>query len=149
MNSYVDLNFDVLLAATNNRYADNNDIRLVNLGPLGLFSIYKLTTGSGKHFEDISHAHIVSLLYKIITSAKDSDDFSIGFDRSCDRRRLEITNIKNRECKYHVRIMLKDVFGFAEHQEEGTCGIPFRLTLTGNTDNAVLNKDKEVNVGKN
>ena len=30
-NSYLDLNFDVLHAATNNRYADSIDIRLVNL----------------------------------------------------------------------------------------------------------------------
>ena len=60
LNSYLDLNFDVLQDATNNRYADGNDIRLVNFGPIGLFSKYKLTTSSGKHLEDISHAHIVS-----------------------------------------------------------------------------------------
>ena len=34
LNSYLDLNFDVVHAATNNRYADGNDIRLVNLGPV-------------------------------------------------------------------------------------------------------------------
>ena len=33
---------------------------------------------SGKHIEDFSHADIVSLLFKGITSAKDSDDLSIG-----------------------------------------------------------------------
>ena len=38
LNSYLELNFDVLHAATNNRYADGNDIRLVNFGPIGLFS---------------------------------------------------------------------------------------------------------------
>ena len=62
LNSYIDLNFDVVHAATNNRYADNNDIRLVNLGPIALFNSYKLTTSSEKHFEDINHAHIVSLM---------------------------------------------------------------------------------------
>ena len=36
-NSYLDLNFDVLHAATNGRYADNNDIRLVNLDPIAFF----------------------------------------------------------------------------------------------------------------
>ena len=30
LNSYLDLNFDVIHAATNNRCADGNDIRLVN-----------------------------------------------------------------------------------------------------------------------
>ena len=81
LNSYINLIFDVVHVATNNRYADGNDIRLVNLGPVALFSIYKLTTSSGKHLEDISHAHLVSLMYKLITSAKDMNDLSIGFDR--------------------------------------------------------------------
>ena len=40
---------------------------------------------SGKHLQDISHAHIVSLLYKLITSARGSDDLSIGFDRDRGR----------------------------------------------------------------
>ena len=62
LNSYLDLNFDVVHAATNNRYADGNDIRLVNLGPVALFSNYKLTTSSRKHLEDVSHAHVVSLM---------------------------------------------------------------------------------------
>ena len=47
LNSYLELNFDVLHAATKNRFADGNDIRLVNLGPIALFSNYKLTTSSG------------------------------------------------------------------------------------------------------
>ena len=87
LNKYLELNFDVLQAATGNRYADVNDIRLVNLGPIALFINYKLTTSSGKHLEEISHAHIISLMYKLITSSKGSDDLSIGFDRSRDRRK--------------------------------------------------------------
>ena len=75
LNSYLDLNFDVVHAATNNRFADGNDIRLINLGPVALFSNYKLSTSSGKHLEDVSHAHIVSLMYKLITTAKDMKDF--------------------------------------------------------------------------
>ena len=59
LNSYFDLNFDVLHASTNNRYADKKGIKLVYLGPFALFSNYKLTTSSGKHLEDTSHAHIV------------------------------------------------------------------------------------------
>ena len=62
VNSYLELNFDVIHAGTNNRYADNDDIRLVNLGPIALFCNYKLTTSSGKHLEDFSHVRIVSLL---------------------------------------------------------------------------------------
>ena len=36
--------------------------------------------------------------------------------------------------------MLKDVFGFAEHQEKATCGLGYKLTLTRNKDDAVLQK---------
>ena len=44
VNSYIELGFDVLHAATNNRYVDGNSLKLVNLGRVALFSIYKLTT---------------------------------------------------------------------------------------------------------
>ena len=84
----------MLHAATNNRYENGNDIRLVNLGPIALFSNYKFTTSSGKHLEDIIHAHIISLMYKLLTSSRGSNDLSLGFDRDCDRRRLELTNNK-------------------------------------------------------
>ena len=149
LSSYLEINFDVLQAASNNRYVDIRDIRLVNLGPIVLFSNYKLKTSSGKHLEEISHAHIVSLLYKLLTSSKDSDDLSVGFDRSRDRRKRELTNNKNIKGKYHIRIYLKDIFGFAEHQERGTYGLGYKLTLTRNTDNAVLNKDNAVGNGRN
>ena len=144
LNSYLELNFDVLHAADNNRYVDANDIRLVNLGPIALFSNYKLTTSSGKHLEEISHAHIVSLMYKLLTSSKDGDDLSIGFDRNRGRRKNELTINKNIKSKYHIRIYLKDIFGFAEHQEKGTYGLGYKLTLTRNNNNAVLNKDNAV-----
>ena len=75
----------MLHAVTKNRYADGNDIGLVNLDTTALFINYKLTTSSGKHSEDINHAHIVSLMYKLKTSARESDDLSVGFDRSRDR----------------------------------------------------------------
>ena len=146
--SYIELNFDVLRADNSNRYVDTNGIRLVNFGPIALFSNYKLTTSSGKHLEEISHAHIVSLMYKFLTSSKDSDDLSIGFDRSRGRRKNELTNNKTIKGKYHIRIYLKDIFGFAEHQEKGTYGLGYKLTLTRNTDNAVLNKDNAVANGR-
>ena len=118
------------------------------MGPIALFSNYKLASSSGKHLEEISHAHIVSLMYKLLTSSRDSDDLSIGFDRNRGRRKNELTNNKNIKGKYHIRIYLKDFFGFAEHQEKGTYGLGYKLTLTGNTDNAVLNKDNAVANGR-
>ena len=107
-----------------------------------------MTTSSGKHLEDVSHAHIVSLMYKLITTAKGCDDLSIGFDRDRTRRRNELTNNKNIKGKYHVRIYLKDVFGFAEHQEKATYGLGYKLSLTRNSDNAVLKKADATVLGK-
>ena len=149
LNSYIELNFDVLKAATNNRYADADDIRLINLGPIALFSNYILTTNSGKNLENIDHAHIVSLMYKLLSSSRDSDDLSIGFDRSRDRRKRELLNNKTQKGKFHLRIYLKDVFGFAEFQEVGTFGLSYRLILTRNNDSGVLNKNGATNNAKN
>ena len=87
LNSYFDLGFEVIKIADKLRYGNGNDIRLINLGPIALFSKLKLTTSSGKHLEEISHSHIVSLMYKLLTSSKDSDDWSLGFCRSRNRKR--------------------------------------------------------------
>ena len=79
-------NFGILHAATNNRYIDGHDIRLVKEGPIALFSKYKLQSSSGEQIEEINHAHIVCLMYKLITSSRITDDMSIGFDRDRGRR---------------------------------------------------------------
>ena len=80
--------------------------------------------------------------------SKGSDDLSIGFDRDRGRRQRELTNTKSQKGKYHVRIYLKDVFGFAEYQEKATYGLGYKLSLTRKTDNAVLNKANAINNGK-
>ena len=127
---------------------------LVNLGPVALFSNFRVTTSSGKHLEDISHAHIVSLMYKLNRiSSKDADDLSIGFDRSHDRRKQELTNTKNVKGKTHLRIMLKDTFGFAEYQEKSTYGLGYKLPETRNKDDAVIDKaasiaDARIKIGE-
>ena len=98
--------------------------------------------------ENFDHAHIVSLMYKLLTSGRGSDDLSIGFDRDHGRRQRELTNNKNIKGKYHVRIYLEDVFGFAERQHKGTFGLGLKLTLTISTDNAVLNKGNAIDNAK-
>ena len=148
LKSYLDLNFDVLNAATNNRYVDADDIWLNNLAAIAIFSNFKLTTKSVKHLENIDHAHIVSLMYKLLTSSRGSDDFSFGFDRDRNRKKRELTNNKNIKGKYHMRIYLKDMFGFAEHQEKATYELGYKLTLTRNSHNAVLNKRNAKAIGK-
>ena len=98
----------------------------MNFGPVALFSTYILTSSSGKKLEEVTHAQIVSLLYKLITSSRGSDDLSIGFDRDRGKRQQELTNIKNTKGKYHLTIMLKDIFGLAKHQENGAYGLCYR-----------------------
>ena len=129
LNSHLDVNFEVIKKADDSRYVNGNDIKLVNLGPIVLFSNFKLTSSIGEHLEDISHAHLVSLMYKLITSGKNSDYLSIGFDRSRARRQDAMTDNKNVKGKFHVRNMLRDVFGLAEHQEKATYGLGYKLTL--------------------
>ena len=148
LKSYLEIIFYVLQAATVNRYADNNDIRLVILGPIAFFSKYKLAIFSVKHLENNEQGHIASLMYKLLTTARGCGDLSVGFDRSRDRRQRELTNNKKVKGKYHVRIYLKDIFGFAEHQLKGTYGLGYILTLAGNTDKAVLNKNNAINNAK-
>ena len=138
--SFRRLNFDVLDSVTNDRYKDGDSVRLVNLTLIALFNIYKLNRSSGKQLEYITQAQIASLMYKLLTSSRGSDGLSIGFNRSRDRRQRELTNNKKTKAKNHVTIMLKDIFGFVEHQEKATYGFGYNLILTRNIDNAVLSR---------
>ena len=105
-----------------------------------MLSNFELTTSSSKHIENISHAHIVFLMYKLLTSSTSSDDLSINFDRDRNMRPDELTKNKNIKSKYHLTIKLKDVFGFAEGQEKATCGLGYKLTLTEDKNGAALGK---------
>ena len=140
LNSYLDLTFEVIKKADNSRCANSFDLRLVTLRLIALFGSFNLITSSGRRLEDISHAHIVCLLYQIKASAKDSNDMSIGFDRDRNRRREKLTNRKTIKCKFPAKNMLKDVFGCAEHHEKAIFGLCYKLTLTWNKDNSLLKK---------
>ena len=72
---------------------------------------------------------MVSLMCKLLTSARDIDYLSVGFDIVRNRRRSELTNNKNKKGIFQVRIMLKRVIGFAECQEKATFGLGYKLTL--------------------
>ena len=130
--------------ADSSSYGNGNDLGLISLGAIALFSNFELTTSSGKHLEDISHAHLVSLMYKLITSTKDRNDLSTGFNRSRNKRRDELALNQNVKDKYHLRIMLRGVFGFAECQEKATYGLGYKLTLTRNKDEAVIVKARGI-----
>ena len=79
-------------------------------------------------------------MYKLKTSSKDSYDLSVGFDRGRNRRKDELALEKNIKGKYHLRNMLKDVFGFAEHQEKATYGLGYKITLKTNKDEAAIDR---------
>ena len=90
---YIYLNFEFFKKADNFRYGNGKEIKLINLGPIDLFSNFKVTASSGKHSEDISLAHILSLMYKLITSSESNDDLSIGFHRDRGRTRDETRRV--------------------------------------------------------
>ena len=141
--SYLQLDFDVThRTGAHIRYADTDDIRLVNSGPLASF---RLTSSSGREVEENDNAHVNCLFYKLISSSSDSDDLSIGFPRSNEARERDLTRIKTTKSNYHVRIYLKDVFGFAKHQDICNYGMGYKLTLQRNTDNHVLSHSAGVN----
>ena len=60
-----------------------------------------------------------------------------------------LTNNKSVEGKYRFRIMLRDIFGFAEYQRKSKYGLGYKLTLTGESDNSVLNEANVTNNAKN
>ena len=126
LESYPDLNLEVIKTSDNSRYGNCKDIKLVNQGPIVLFNKFKLTTSSGNHLKNISHAHIVSLLYKQTGVAKDSDDLFIVFDRIRDKRGDELSSNRNTKCKNHVRNTLEEIFGSAEHQEKTIFGLGYK-----------------------
>ena len=77
-----------------------------------------MTSRSGNEkIEEIDKAHVIYLMYKTISSSGESDDLSIGFQRKIEARERELTDNKTTKGHYHVRIYLKDSFGFAEHQD--------------------------------
>ena len=45
---------------------------------------------------------------------------------------------KNKKAKYHLRFMLKDIFGFCEDQQKACFGLGYKLKLTRNKDVGVI-----------
>ena len=145
-NSFISLEFEVL-KNNNTRYADGDEIGLVNFGPISLFSEAKLTTSSGKHLEKVDNLHLISLMYKLLTSTKNTSQLMYGFEEDTTIRRQELTNNKNEKGTFFVRIKLKDLFGFAD-QEKITYGLGYTLTLKRNTNNDAILKSVGVDAAK-
>ena len=117
----------------------------MNLGPIAFFRKYKLTSSSGKK-EDFESAHIACLMYNLLKSRKGSEDVSISFHRNIAAREKELTNLKELKEKYLVRISVRDIFGFATHQENATYSLRYKLTFQRISDNNVLSHRPAVGV---
>ena len=148
--SYLELDFTVThRAGAHARYADGDYIRLVNIGPIVLFIKHRLTSSSGKELEEIDNALVVCAMHKLISSSTGSDDLSIGFHRSNAIRENELTDKETTKGNYHVRIYLKDLFGFAEHHNNCSYWLGYKLTLQRNSDNDVLSHPAQANDAAN
>ena len=148
--SYLELDFSVTQrAGAHARYEDGDFLRLVNLGPIALTNKYSLTSSFGKEIEEIDKAHAICLLHKLISSSRDSHNLSIGFHRGNGVREKDLTNFKTTKGNYHVIIYSKDLFRFAEHQDNCTYGLGYKLTLQRNSDNHVLSHPAQANDAAN
>ena len=145
-NSYSSLEFEVL-KNDDTRYADGDQISLVNFGHVALFSEVKLTTSSGKHLEKVDNLHPISLMYKLLTSTQQTSQLMYGFEESQATRRQELTNNKTETGTFFVRINLTDIFGFAD-QEKRTYGLGYSLTLKRNNNNDSIIRDNSVDAAK-
>ena len=145
-NSYISLEFEVY-KNDKTRYANGDEVRLVNFGPIALFSEAKLTTSSRKHLEKVDNLHPISLLIKLSTSTQQTSQLMYGFEESTAIRRQELTNNKNEKGTFFVRIILKDLFGFAD-QEKTTYGLGYTLTLKRNTNNDAILRGNAVDAAK-
>ena len=138
-NSYLALEFEVV-KNDDTRYADNDQIALVNFGPIALFNEAKLTTSSGKHLEKVDNLYNISLMYKLLSSTQNTSELVYGFEESQTNRRQELTNRKVKKGSFFVRIKLTDLFGFAD-QEKITYGLGYNLCLKRNNKKRCYNKN--------
>ena len=145
-NSFISQEIEVL-KNNNTRYTNGDEMSLVNFGPISLFSEAKLTTSSGKHLEKVDNLHLISLMYKLLTSTKSTSQLLYGFAESTTIRRQELTNNKNEKGIFFVRIKLKDLFAFAD-QEKITYGLGYTLTLKRNTNNDAILRSVGVDAAK-
>ena len=74
---------------------------------------------------------------------------SIGFHRNTEYRERELTIFKTTKGKYHVRIYLKDIFGYAPYQDNCTNGLGYKITLQRNSDNQILSQPAGANDAAN
>ena len=144
--SYIELDFNVFHEnGAQVQYAEGDHIKLVNLGPFAFFDKYRFTNSSGKEIEETDNSHVICLMYNFLSSSRDSDGLSKGFDRSFEAGEAELTNDKTNKGYYHGRNFLKDVFGLAEYRDNCTFVFGYKLKIQRNSDNHVLSHPAAAN----
>ena len=131
-NSYISVDFEVL-KQDDTRFADGDQIALVNFGPVALVSEAKLTTSSGKLLEKVDILYTVSLMNKLLTSGQQTIELMYGFEESQATRKLELTTNKTEKGTFFLKIKLTDLFGFAD-PEKVTFGLGYILFLKRNNN---------------
>ena len=115
-----------------------------------------MTTSSAKHLEKVDNLHPICLMYKLLTSSRQTSQLMYGFEENTAIRRQKLTNNKTEKGTFFVRIKLKfcekkklkkDLFGFAD-QEKITYGLGYTLTLKRNSSNDVVFRTEAVNAAK-
>ena len=76
LNSYLDLNFEVIEKADDSRYANGNDIKLVNLGPIALSDCQSCCI-----FKE-SHCQYFTLRKR--SSQSDINTLKVAIERACN-----------------------------------------------------------------
>ena len=76
----------------------------------------------------------------LLTSHRGYDFLSIRIHRGILHCAIEYTIQKNHGI-FHVRILLKDIFGFTEHQDKAIYGLGYKLTLKRNIDSIVVSRN--------
>ena len=115
-NSYISLDFEVL-KQDDTRYADGDEIALVNFGPVALFTEAKLTTSSRKIWKKVYNLHIISIMHKLLTSCQQTSELMNGFEESQETTRLELTTNNTEIGTFFVNIKLTELFGFADQKK--------------------------------
>ena len=69
-------------------------------------------------------------MYKLITSPRDYKDLSVEFARETESDEEErASDIKRFFGRFHLKILFKDVFCFAEYHEKSMFGFVFEVTM--------------------
>ena len=138
LNSYPDFIFEIskkpIVVEIVLYSRDCIDISLVNRKPIAVFSNFILTTSSGKHLEVNNHDHMVSSMYKLLSSSRRSDDLYISFDRDRNRRRDKLTSNKSKKIYIILEFCSKTSSVFRKIKKKVTHGLAYKLTLTRNKD---------------